>query len=103
MPKKRGFLDGYKTYDTSDGFGSADQWREAFHQRMSKDEAAAILERHNMTAHEILGVSPNATKAEIRSAFRRLIQQWHPDKNLDRQEEATQMSLKVIAAYESLR
>ncbi|WP_431217078.1 J domain-containing protein [Puia sp. P3] len=103
MPKKRGFLDGYKTYDASHGFGSADEWRKAFHQRMSKEEAAAILERHNETAHEVLGVNLNATEAEIRSAFRRLIQQWHPDKNPDRQEEALQMSLKIIAAYESLK
>ena len=103
MPKKKGFLDGYKTYDTSHGFGSEDEWREAFNQRMSKEQAAAILQHLNETAHEILGVNPDATKAEIRSAFRRLIQQWHPDKNPDRQEEALQMSLKIIAAYESLR
>jgi DnaJ like chaperone protein len=30
--------------------------------------------------HQVLGVSPNATRAEIASAYRALISQYHPDK-----------------------
>jgi len=30
--------------------------------------------------HQVLGVSPNATRTEIASAYRSLISQYHPDK-----------------------
>jgi DnaJ-class molecular chaperone len=103
MAKKRSFLDGYKTYDISEGFGDPEQWRDAFCQRMSKDQAKAILERQNETAFGILGRQTGTTEKEIKSAFRKLIQEWHPDKNPHRQDEAKQMSITIIAAYESLR
>ena len=36
---KKDFMGGYKTYDTSNGFGSAKEWRSSFSERMSKEEA----------------------------------------------------------------
>ena len=33
------------------------------------------------TFYDILGVSTSATKAEVKSAYRKLALQWHPDKN----------------------
>ena len=96
---KKGILDGYKTYDTSDGFGNAQQWRDAFRERFSKQEAEDILRGQDQTPYQILGVTPGATKSEIKKAYRKLIAQWHPDHNQHRIEEAEEISKKIIAAY----
>ena len=41
---KKGFMDGYKTYDpATEGYGDATQWKQAFNQRMGYDEAKNIL------------------------------------------------------------
>jgi DnaJ-domain-containing protein 1 len=98
MPKK-GFLDGYKTYNTRKGFGNAKQWKNAFQQRMSKEDAEEILSKQHSTPHEILGVSPHASPATIKAAFRKLIKEWHPDRNQHRIEEAEAQSKKILAAY----
>lgn len=98
----KGFLDGYKTYDTSGGFGSPKQWRKAFTERMGKEEAEAVLNSQEQTPYEILGVPATATQAQIKKAFRQLITEWHPDRNQHRTEEAEEMSKKIIAAYSLL-
>ena len=95
---KKGFLDGYRTYDPEvEGFGNPSQWRAAFKQRMSREEAQGIIDEDDPWA--ILGLSIGATKAEIKKAYIRLIKEWHPDKNPHRIEEATKKSQKIIAAY----
>ncbi|WP_333887349.1 J domain-containing protein [Sphingobacterium siyangense] len=99
---KKGFLDGYKTYDTSDGFGSPKKWRSAFKERFSKEEAEALLKDEQQTPYQILGVPVGANAAEIKKAFRKLIAMWHPDVNQHRIEEAEEMSKKIIAAYSLL-
>jgi len=99
---KKGFLDGYKTYDTAHGFGSPKDWRNAFNQRFSTGEAESIISAQEQTPHAILGVSRQATKAEIKQAFRTLIMEWHPDKNQHRVQEAEERSKKIIAAYSLL-
>ena len=41
---KKGFCEGYKTYNpTTEGYGDANQWKEAFNQRMGYDEAVNVL------------------------------------------------------------
>lgn len=96
---KKGFLDGYKTYDTSEGYGNASKWRSSFKQRFSKQEAEDILKEQQLTPYQILGVAGSATATEIKKAFRKLIAQWHPDTNQHRIVEAEEMSKKIIAAY----
>lgn len=98
----KGFLDGYKTYNTSKGFGHEKQWQNSFRERMSEEEAEEILSTHEQSAHEILDVSKTATKSEIKKAFRKLIIEWHPDRNQHRITEAEEMSKKIIAAYSLL-
>lgn len=98
----KGFLDGYKTYDTGNGFGNAKKWRQSFKERMSPEEAEKIIRSQEQTPYEILGILPGATKQEIKKAFRKIISEWHPDKNQHRQAEAEERSKKIIAAYEVL-
>lgn len=96
---KRGLLDGYNTYDTSKGFGNVDEWQDTFYQRMTGDEAKATLRDYPDDPHQILGISKSASKAEIKSAFRKLIMEWHPDKNPHRLEQAEAITKRIIAAY----
>lgn len=50
--------------------------------------------------YEVLGVSKSATKAEIKSAYRKLALQWHPDKN--KTEGAEKKFKEINNAYEVL-
>jgi hypothetical protein len=56
--KKKGFLDGYRAYDASDGHGDVNQWQKVFSQRMGLDEARTAL-----------GLSGRAEWDEVRQAF----------------------------------
>ena len=51
--------------------------------------------------YEILGVSPDASQADIRKSFRNLALRHHPDKNKN-SEESKQKFMKIIEAYEVL-
>jgi DnaJ-class molecular chaperone len=96
----KGFMDGYRTYDTSEGYGSAWEWKKSFHQRMNKEEADEILGTDD--PYEILGVKRGASNTEIKSAFRKLAKIWHPDLNPGRIDEATAKMKKINAAYSLL-
>ena len=54
--------------------------------------------------HDILGVSPNATKQEIRSAYLKKVKELHPDKvsNKGKEEECNKKMSKVQEAYDYL-
>ncbi|AYV78222.1 MAG: DnaJ domain protein [Edafosvirus sp.] len=52
--------------------------------------------------YDILGVDKKATTDAIRKAYKVLSKKWHPDKNLDNQEEATAMFKKITEAHETL-
>jgi molecular chaperone DnaJ len=51
--------------------------------------------------YDILGVSKQATAAEIKSAYRKLAVKWHPDKN-ENKKEAEEKFKEINEAYEIL-
>lgn len=49
--------------------------------------------------YEVLGVSRNATEQELKSAYRRLALQHHPDRNPDTKEESEERFKEITEAY----
>jgi len=52
--------------------------------------------------YEVLGVERTASDADIRKAYKKMALKWHPDKNMDRLEEATEQFKKVQLAFDTL-
>lgn len=52
--------------------------------------------------YEVLGVSMNATESELKKAYRVLALKWHPDKNKDNADEATDKFQEIQQAYDVL-
>lgn len=52
--------------------------------------------------YQILGVGKNATDDEIKKAYRRLALKWHPDRNRDNVQYATERFKEVGEAYDVL-
>ncbi len=55
-----------------------------------------------MKAKTLLGLHDKATLSEIKLRYKNLMKQWHPDKHKDNVDEATQMSARINAAYETV-
>lgn len=53
--------------------------------------------------YAVLGISPSATAAEVRSAYRQQALLHHPDKNPDRLQEATERFKLIAEAYSVLQ
>lgn len=96
---KRGFLDGYRTYDTSEGYGNPAQWRAAFRFRLGLDASREAV--GNESPRDILCVSLSATWDEIVRAYRKLVKNVHPDLNPDKSADAHDFR-RVQGAYEIL-
>lgn len=52
--------------------------------------------------YSTLELTKTATTTEVKQAYRRLALKWHPDKNLDRKEEAERKFKEINEAYEVL-
>jgi DnaJ-class molecular chaperone len=82
----------YKTYNTMNGFGSADDWNRNFNQRMNFEDANLIL--NGRDAYEILNVSQSDSLESIKKAYRQLALKNHPDRGGN-----TKIMQDIIAAY----
>ncbi|MEO0088031.1 MAG: DnaJ C-terminal domain-containing protein [candidate division WOR-3 bacterium] len=60
------------------------------------------MEKTKKDYYEILGVSRNATKEEIKQAYRRLAKKYHPDMNPHNRKEAEEKFKEISEAYEVL-
>lgn len=58
----------------------------------------SVQGRKDGSLYDVLGVSRDANQKEIRSAYKRLARQWHPDKN--KSPEAQEKILEINKAYE---
>src|SRR5260221_6069937 len=54
------------------------------------------------TLYEILGVTPHATQAELKAAWRRAAMKWHPDRNRGREYHAQAEFQRINDAYAAL-
>jgi hypothetical protein len=79
-----------------------DQYRESRSRPQNDGEAT-----QPKTPYEILGVPPTASREEIRSAYRKLVNQYHPDKvthlGQEFQELAERRFKEIQAAYQQLK
>jgi uncharacterized membrane protein YkvA (DUF1232 family) len=82
--------------------GPAEQAGGNSHARRHENQSAK-----SKTPHEILGLSPGASKEGIRSAYRRLANQYHPDKvahlGKEFQDLADQRFKEIQEAYRQLK
>ena len=58
--------------------------------------------RQKRDYYEVLGVGREAPEQEIKSAYRRLAMQYHPDRNPDRKEESEEKFKEITEAYSVL-
>lgn len=49
--------------------------------------------------YEVLEVPRNVSTDDLKVAYKKLVMKWHPDKNLERAEEATERFKEIQSAY----
>ena len=86
-------------YGTFEGApGNPDEWRAAFGEAMSTEQADEILGAGS--PWDILSLSPGASSDDIKKAWRKAALAFHPDKHpADKKEWATEQFLRAKAAY----
>ncbi len=79
--KKKGFMDVYKHYDISGGFGNRAEWREAFYTRLGFEVALEVLGEDDPLV--LFGLRADSTWEDVSRRWRELAVQHHPDKGGD--------------------
>jgi DnaJ-domain-containing protein 1 len=78
-----------------------------FQQRQGYQQPTENPSTAPRTAYDILGVTPTASKVEIRAAYRRLANQYHPDKvthlGQEFQDLAERRFKEIQQAYQQLK
>lgn len=64
---------------------------------------ARQIQHKTVTYYDILEISPSAKDEDIRQAYRRLVMQWHPDRNLTNARIADFKLKSINEAYAHLR
>jgi hypothetical protein len=81
-------------------WGRSGQWREAFRETMSTDEAKTRL--GDESAWAVLGLAPGASRVEIKRAWHAMALKWHLDLHRGDEQEATEHFKRCRAAYLTL-
>lgn len=88
------------------GYQGYDARNEQSYRRETKGKKTAHTENPS-DPYTVLGVTPNASKEEIKSAYRRLAGQYHPDKVLHLGKEFRELAevrfKEIQAAYDTLK
>lgn len=89
----------------SSSYGSVNgQWSAEFPEEVLKDFFACVSEpghaRATQTLYQVLCIPESAEDSSVKTAYRRLARQWHPD--VCREENAAEMFRKINEAYELL-
>ena len=61
------------------------------------------MKKNAVTYYDILGLSPRATDADVRRAYRALALRWHPDRNPQNRAAATRYTALLNQSYAHLR
>merc|ERR1719410_1564833 len=94
------FDEAVRTFHRAVELAEGEQEREA-HEKLKQAEVA-LKQSKEKNYYKILGVKRNASKKEIKKAYRELALKWHPDKNKDNAEEAESKFQDISEAYEVL-
>ncbi len=87
--------------NAASGMNKAKQWVFVFPERVLREWFnGTIAEIMGTTLYGVLGIQRGATDEEIRSAYRRMVKQWHPD--VCKEPNAQEMFIKIREAYELL-
>lgn len=89
-----------RTFQRAVDVAPDDRKREC-HEKVGKAQTA-LKQSKEKNYYKILGVPRNAQAKEIKKSYRELALQWHPDKNLERADEAKVMFQDISEAYEVL-
>lgn len=106
--RKPGFMEHYdkpgRRYEPEAvGYGTPAQWRGAFAERMSLEEAEVVIGTGSPWA--VLGVRQGASAEEIRAAYKRMAIKYHPSsaRNAGKDQVLLGKQFKqVLAAYTML-